>query len=243
MNELYHLNESVHLLQQRNVSTAKIFNHCKDINGLKMYIFNEPTVVGISQCCSTVCWRDLNSQRQGGKNTSRQHAPHSGKKKAALVDKAKLWQCSAAEYGFDYTQLFFISSEIITIKNTQSGFMTPLLQFLLLPQTSLSRLIKQPGLPGYCLCIWLTGLCQPFNLPSKQHDHTAVSIQAIGSNCLTFCRTVVSGLLLGLTFRLAGGLASSASIGPHHADRRLMGLHWFLMSSAWSISNATYWCR
>lgn len=113
-------------------------------------------------------------------------------------------------------------------KNTQSGFMTPLLQFLLLPQTSLSRLIKQPGLLGYCLCIWLTGLCQPFNLPSKQHDHTVVSIQAIGSNSLTFCRTVVSGLLLGLTFQLAGGLASSASIGPHHTDSRLMGLHWFL---------------
>lgn len=40
-----------------------------------------------------------------------------------------------------------------------------LLQFLLPPQTNLSRLIKQPGLPGYCLCIWRTGLCQLSTCP------------------------------------------------------------------------------
>lgn len=242
MYKLYHLNESVHLRQQRNVSAAKISNHRKDINGLKMYIFNEPTVVGISQCCSTVCWRDLNSQRQGGKKTPAASSFHNLAKKAALVDKAKLWQCSWIWIWLCSTLLYIVKNNN-NKKKTLKVVLWLLLQFLLLPQTSLSRLIKQPGLPGYCLCIWLTGLCQPLNMPSKQRDHTVVGKQAIGSSCLRFCRTVVSGLLLRLTLRLADGLASSASIGPRHTASRLKGLHWFLISSAWSISNATYWCR
>lgn len=91
--------KSVHLLHQSNVTAAKIYNCFKDINSLKMYIFNEPTVVGISQRCSTVCWGDLNSHRQqGGKNTSRQHFPQSGKKscsywqgKAVTLQHCWIW--------------------------------------------------------------------------------------------------------------------------------------------------------
>lgn len=100
-------------------------------------------------------------RQQGGKNTSCQH--FSTKKSCSY------WQGKAMALQHCWIWIWLYSSLLYKVKNNKkyTVFVTQLLRFLLLPQTSLSRLIKQHGLPGYCLCIWLTGLCRPFNLRSK----------------------------------------------------------------------------
>lgn len=157
-----------------------------------MWVFNEPAVGCVFHCCSTVCWGDLN--RQSKDNREEKNPPGTStlhnlaNKKAAVIDKARPCPWSTAEYGFDLNQICFTESQKAK---------SPLKTFFWLcccQKTSLRRLLKQPG---YCLCVWSTGLCQLFNQRSQQHDHTVVGKQGIGSHRLTSRRTDVGRPLLG----------------------------------------------
>lgn len=107
-----------------------------------------------SRCCSTVCWGDPNHQSKDNRDKKENHQPPAlctiwqiiyKKKKLLLLSR---WsRIPAALPSVDWTQICFTESE----KTFVWLFLTQLLQFLLLPQTSLGGLIKQPGLPGYCL--------------------------------------------------------------------------------------------
>lgn len=161
-----------------------------------MWVFNEPAVRCVFQCCSTVYWRDLNRQSKDNREEKKHQPPALCTlwqiKKAAVIDKAKPCPCGIAECGFGFNHICLMESE--KAKNPMKMFFW----LLLPPQTSLGQLIKRPGLPGYCLCIWLTGLCQLFILAFKQCDHTVEGKQGIGSNHLMSHKTDISGPLLGL---------------------------------------------
>lgn len=177
-----------------------------------MWVFNEPAVRCVFQCCSTVYWRDLNRQSKDNREEKKHQPPALCTlwqiKKAAIIDKAKPCPRGIAECGFGFNHICLTESE--KAKNPMKMFF-----WLLLPQTSLGQLIKRPGLPGYCLCIWLTGLCQLFILAFKQHDHTVEGKQGIGSNHLMSHKTDISGPLLGLK-QTNGEPASFTGTDPHH---------------------------
>lgn len=132
-----------------------------------MWVFNEPAVRCVFRCCSTVCWGDLNRQSKDNRK-EKKHQPPALCTTWQIKKLLLLTRWSRVPVALLSVDLTLIKSALRSQKkpNIQENvFLNLLLQFLLMPQTSLSRLIKQPGLPGYCLCIWWTGLCQLSTCP------------------------------------------------------------------------------